>query len=107
MLREAKEQIENQRTAMTAALFSNPNWDQTEANRDQYIKQLNDSYNKAIAALYDPDINKEPEIDWDNPFYAAALRGMERTRKMYGGDPDTPVGELIAREITTDQYVSK
>lgn len=80
--REAVESIENQRRDMIAAAYANPNWDGKDnaEKRKEYIKELNRHFNTAIARIYEPK-PVEPEIDWDNPFYAAHKREIERTRE--------------------------
>lgn len=90
---------------MIAALFANPNWDGENADkRNEQIRAWNDHYNAAIESIYFPD-DVEPEIDWDNPFYAAAKRGLEKTRLKYGlaTEDDTPIGEVIERTTKQDQ----
>lgn len=81
VLRQARDSIEEQRLAIVAALYSNPNWDDEQNERPARLKELNDHFNRAIEALYNPDLAKEDEheIDWDNPFWAATKRGLEKT----------------------------
>jgi hypothetical protein len=80
--REAVASIESQRRDMIAAAYTNPNWDGKDnaEKRKEYIKDLNRHFNTAIARIYDPR-PQEPEIDWDNPFYAAHKREIERTKE--------------------------
>lgn len=66
---------------MTAALFSNPNWDDEKNDRGAKLRELNEHFNGAIEAIYNPKPKKQ--IDWSNPFYAAAKRGLEKTRQKY------------------------
>lgn len=68
---------------MTTALFINPNWDQEGNDREERIKELNKNFDQAIELVYYPERAKEPEIDWNNPFYAAHKRGIEKTRQKY------------------------
>lgn len=88
MQREAKESIERQRIHMISALYANTNWDQKDADREARLKDLNDHFNEAIEYVYFPERRKGPDIDWDNPFYAAAKRGLARTRAMLGLDSE-------------------
>jgi hypothetical protein len=98
--REAVESIETQRVQMISALFANSNWDGDNAQaRADHIKELNGHFNDAIELVYYPQ-GKEDEINWNNPFWAGAKRGLEKTKLKYGlADGDT-VGEVI--ELTTD-----
>lgn len=103
--RQAVQSIEAQRMQIIAALYSNPNWDDERAERSERISELNDHFNEAIELVYYPDARKEPEIDWNNPFYAAAKRGIERTRekhRMLIGDASTmrDVVEMEEEQIT-------
>jgi hypothetical protein len=100
--REAVESIESQRTQMIAALFANPNWDGDNAEkRTQQIQTLNEHFNKAIESIYFPK-GVEPDIDWDNPFYAAAKRGLEKTRQKYGITGKS-MGEVVQMTTQMDQ----
>lgn len=65
---------------MIAALFSNPNWDDEKSHREERIKTLNEQYDEAITLVYYPELREGEEIDWDNPFWSAAKRGIEKTR---------------------------
>lgn len=80
--REAVESIENQRRDMIAAAYSNPNWDGKENSekRTEYIKDLNRHFSTAIARIYDPK-PQEQDVDWENPFYAAHKREIEKTKE--------------------------
>lgn len=81
---------------MVAALYSNPNWDESGNDRPGRIKELNRHFNKTIELIYDPDLDEGDEPDWDNPFWQAHLRGMARTRVRLGLDnPDATVKEVI------------
>jgi hypothetical protein len=98
--REAMTMIENQRQAMITALYANPNWDGENAEkRVEQIRELNQHFNRAIELVYFPE-SAEPEIDWSNPFYAAAKRGLQKTREKLG-IAGKSMGEVI--ELTTAQ----
>ena len=73
---------------MINALFSNPNWDDEKNDREARIKDLNDNFDNAIDLVRNPKRKEEKEINWDDPWWAAAKRGMERTRIAYGLDPE-------------------
>ena len=79
--REAVESIEMQRTTMIAALFSNPTWDDEKNDRTTRIQELNRQFNEAIELVYNP--RPKHDVDWTNPFYAAAKRGLQKTREKY------------------------
>lgn len=93
--RQAVESIEEQRNAMTAALFANPNWDDSKNDREGRLKELNENYDQAITAIYFPDKKDGDEIDWDNPFYAAAKRGLERTRQQLGLEEGKQMRDVV------------
>lgn len=77
--RKAAESIEQQKHQMVAALYSNPNWDDEKNDRPKQIEALEANFNKAIELVYAPEEVKKPvEIDWDNPFWAAAKRAYEK-----------------------------
>jgi hypothetical protein len=79
--REAVESIERQRSTMIAALFSNPTWDDEKNDRTTRIQELNRQFNDAIELVYNP--RPKHDVDWQNPFYAAAKRGLQKTREKY------------------------
>jgi DNA polymerase III delta prime subunit len=78
--REGIQAIELQRSNMIAAVFTNPTWDDPKNDRQAYLEELHNNFNRAIEILSYGD-KREPEIDWDNPFYAAARRNLEKTRQ--------------------------
>lgn len=104
--RQAVESIERQRGQMIAALFSNPNWDQKDSKREDQIRDLNNHFNRAIELLYYPK-DKEPDIDWNNPFYAAARRGLEKTRQKYGIDGAKTMDDVVKVEMDADQLEAR
>jgi intergrase/recombinase len=98
--REACESIEAQRVQMISALFANSNWDGDNSQaRADHIKELNRHFNDAIELVYFPQ-GQADDIDWKNPFYAAARRGLQKTRLKYGLVKDE-TAEVI--ELTTKQ----
>lgn len=68
---------------MIAALFANQNWDDPKSNRAQYITELNAKFDEAIENVYNPQSLEEDQIDWNNPFWMAARRNLEKTRRKY------------------------
>jgi len=98
--REACESIESQRMQMISALFANSNWDGDNSQaRADHIKELNQHFNNAIELVYYPR-GREDDIDWSLPWYAAAKRGLEKTRLKYGIQDGDTIGEVI--ELTTE-----
>lgn len=69
---------------MVAALYSNPNWDDEKNDRTARIKDLNKHYNETIERIYHPERFKEVEIDWNNPFWQAHQRSIQKTRERFG-----------------------
>lgn len=81
---------------MVAALYSNPNWDDEANDRTAHIKRLNKHYNETIERIYHPERFKELDIDWDNPFWQAHKRSIQRTREKFG---------LANRELTMQNVI--
>ncbi len=81
---------------MVAALYSNPNWDDNANDRPGRIKEINQHYNKVIELIYDPTLDDSDEPDWENPFWQAHLRALQRTREKWGLDhPERTMREVI------------
>jgi hypothetical protein len=72
---------------MIAAFYANTNLDSEENDRPKRIQELEGHFNKAIEIIYndgvDPD---EKEIDWNNPFWAAARRAYDRKLEKLRGE---------------------
>jgi hypothetical protein len=88
---------------MIAACYSNPSWDGKDNadKRKQYLDDLNAHFNKAITAIYYPGGPHEVDVDWDNPFFAAHKREIERTKIMFAeamGEKDMAAVEKLAEE---------
>lgn len=69
---------------MISAAYANPTWNE-KGNTDKmgaYLQGLNDHFDKAIEMVDYPE-GIEPEVNWKNPFYAAAKRGLEKSRQKY------------------------
>jgi hypothetical protein len=81
---------------MVNAIFANPNWDDEKNDRTSRIRELNDNFDQAIALVRNPDSQKEAEIDWNDPWWRAHKRNFEKTRVMYGLEPEgKTMGELV------------
>lgn len=99
--REAVKSIEAQKHQMIAALYGNSAFDESKEgmkSRDERIKGIEKHFNKAIEIVYNPESAKDPELDWDNPFWAAAKRSKERRIEQFEGaepDPEAPVQQHI------------
>jgi hypothetical protein len=84
---------------MVAALFSNPNWDDEKNDRQARIKELNKHYNETIERIYHPERFREIEIDWNNPFWQAHRRAIQRTRERFGlANHDLTMQQVIDAE---------
>lgn len=95
--RQAVEDITRQKHLMVAALYSNSNWDDGKDTRSRALKGIEESFNRAMEMVYDPPPEVE-EIDWDNPFWAAAKRAYERKLALQDGQREGTVAELIPHE---------
>jgi hypothetical protein len=103
VIREARETIEQSRRDMILACYANPNWDGKDNadKRTQYLKDVNDHFNKAISALYAPrDQAREVDVDWNNPFFAAHKREIERTKALFQAHIDgKTAGQAVDEEL--------
>ena len=88
---------------MIAACYANPNWDGKDNadKRSQYLKDINVHFNKAISALYAPyDQVRERDVDWNNPFFAAHKREIEKTHALFQKHLDgNTAGEAVDKEL--------
>lgn len=87
---------------MHSALFSNPNWDDEKNNREERLKALDKSFNEAIELVYGIR-RRERDVDWNNPFYAAAKRGLERTREKYSWALEGKTMNEVVPEMSQEQ----
>lgn len=83
MKRKVADDLNQRRIVEVAAMWGNANMDMVEDDpniRSNMQRELEINYNTAIAALYGEKIeaNKEDEIDYNNPFWAAMKRGIEK-----------------------------
>lgn len=86
---------------MIAACYSNPNWDNADNKeaRKQYLEDVNRHFNQVINRLYAPQGKPEPDVDWDNPFYAAHKREIAKTRERFQWALDgKSAGEILELE---------
>lgn len=65
---------------MIAALWANSGFEgQDGANaRRQAIEELEEHYDSAVRSILMKTVDPEEEIDTDNPFFAAAERGLAK-----------------------------
>jgi hypothetical protein len=73
---------------MVAALWSNSAWDEDNTGaRGKAIRDLEVSHEQAVESIekaFSKDFVKEEEkLSKDNPFFAAAERGLERVEREY------------------------
>lgn len=81
--REAKVAIETQKMHMVAALYANSAFDESEEGlkaRKERIDTLEEAFDKAVTMIYNPRAyeHEKGDVDWENPFWAAARRAQER-----------------------------
>ena len=50
------------------------------------IEALEEAFDKAITMIYNPHAfdKEKPDIDWENPFWAAARRAQDRRESLLG-----------------------
>lgn len=79
---------------MVAALWSNPNWDDTkesQGNRKKAIDGINENFSETleyvqgIFARRGRPVEEEPKLADNNPFFAAAERGLEKVDEYIEG----------------------
>jgi hypothetical protein len=111
IIREARASLEAQRRDMISACYSNPNWDgkDNSEKRKEYLRELNQHFDQASRALTDPQGKQaqESDVDWENPFFAAHKREIERTRELLQeqfGVEDKTAGELMAAEQSSNGH---
>jgi hypothetical protein len=107
--REAVQSMEDQRRDMIAACYANPNWDGKDnaQKREDYLKDINRHFNDAITAIYYPEGQREQEIDWSNPFFAAHRREMLRTKELFEEATGKTLGDVIEDEKQDDSGVDQ
>lgn len=79
--------LERQKVEMVAALWSNSNWDDGKDSRKNAIADIESSYEEAlrkIESIGKPIQDDGEQIDKDNPFFAAAERGIQKLEDKYG-----------------------
>jgi len=104
--REAVEGIERQRNNMIAAIFSNPTWDEHPEKRTERIRDLDTHFNDIVELVYNPK-KAEPDIDWDNPFWSASKRNLEKTRAKYSWAIDGKQMREVIEPITKEQLEAR
>lgn len=94
---------------MIAALYANTNMDMKENNRSERIKDLETHFNRAIEMIYNDGRNPDAEeIDWNNPFWAAARRAYQRKNiEIEGAQGNNSVGEVLHNEGATIEAPQK
>lgn len=109
--REARAAIETQKMHMIAALYANNVFDESEEGlkaRKERIDTLEESFDKAITLVYDPHAydHEKGDIDWDNPFWAAAKRAEDRRKALFAqASGDAPVQQAV--EMDDKQFEAR
>jgi hypothetical protein len=79
--RELEEELKNRKALMINAIWSNPNWDDEKANKQEAIAEIEENFEHSIRLIWEGedeiDDVEEEDID-NNPFFAAAKRGMDK-----------------------------
>lgn len=76
--RELVDELRQRKNAMIASLWANPSWDGEEADRPGVIEQIEEDFDGAVAQVYGAPGQDEEDIDWEDPFFAAAKRGLDK-----------------------------
>lgn len=104
--RETVKSVEDQKHQMISALYANSAFDESDEGveaRQERIKGIEEHFNKAIEIIYNPKLHQETEIDWSNPFWAAARRAKQRRMERFRGE--ATVAEVI--EENEEPAISK
>lgn len=101
--REARADMTAQKNLMISSLYANSLFDESEENvkaRTERIKSIEKHFNRAITLVYDPHAfdHETAEIDWDNPFWQAARRSIERNKALVAGEPTATVERMVDEE---------
>lgn len=102
--RQTVASIEAQKHQMISALYANSAFDEDKQGveaRQERIKGIEHHFNKAIEIVYNPSLHKESEIDWTNPFWAAARRAQQRRLERFRGEAS--VAEVIQENPEPDE----
>lgn len=103
--REIEQELNQRKIAMTSALWANSAWDESEkADRSQALKNIEDSFDRAILMVYGEIDEEQEEIDFENdPFFSPAKKMMDRMDVPEGSGQDTTVREMIELDEDVDQ----
>lgn len=103
--RQAVEELAQRKNLIVAAIHSNPNWDEEENDKESFFKNLEFHHTQAIEYIYHPELialdeaKKEAVIDWNDPFWQAAKRNIERVHELYGKPDDKrSIVDLVEQE---------
>lgn len=85
--------LDTQKRSMISALWANSNWDDKKGTRKRAIDDIDGNFSRAVeaveAAFMQRNIPDEGKLSDDNPFFAAADRGLAKVdakvRQMKGG----------------------
>lgn len=74
---------------MVAALWSNSNWDDDKGSRKSAIEDIEKDFERVVELIHSVGKPQEPEttIDHDNPFFAAADRGIAKLENNFSKAP--------------------
>lgn len=107
--RQAVQSIEAQKHQMIASLYANSAFDESEEGlkaRTQRIEGFEEHFNKAVELVYHPELHKTEEIDWTNPFWAAAKRAYDRQLEQVRGEPGT-VNDVVGDQLDPKQIEAR
>ena len=77
--RELVDELRARKNSMISSLWANPSWDGEEADRPGVIEQIEEDFDRAVSQVYGSPVEDDgEEIDWEDPFFAAAKRGMDK-----------------------------
>lgn len=82
--RKVAEELSQRRALEMSALWGNSNYDSKEQPeiRQKLMEMVDEQYSTALRSLYEGNLEtkQEEDIDWDDPFFAASKRGIEKRK---------------------------
>lgn len=110
--RQAVDELVTRKNLIIAAVHSNPNWDEPDNDKAGYLEGLEASFTKTIEYIYHPELvekdKKQKEIDYNDPFWSASKRNLDRLTEHYGREDDkSTVTEVVDQEKKTKDEIAR
>lgn len=109
MKRQLIESLETRKDRMIAALWSNSNWDDDKGSRKDAIEEIEENFEEATEMILlgiGPQ-EEEVEIDEDNPFFAAAKRGVEKIQAPRNDEGSGTVEDVVKSQSEYTKFIDQ